>query len=298
MILRETGIRRRALAAHALLNIPVMNKLLTLALSLPLVACVVGADSPTSGGDGTPGPGPGGDPSSSADHITTDTTWTGTVDVTKALTVDPGVTLTITAGTTVRFATGKGINVAGIVDVQGMKGSPVQLSPATAGGHYNGFLVSTNGELKMTYGVQVGGGISVNGGKLTVTDTSMSQAFGDFLVVGSGTVDVSYSSIGLAAGATDTTHCDMHFSAQNGSSIKVTHSNISTSDFGVMLYGGPGVDLTYNNWFSNTTDVDASPGAGADLSYGWFEKTPPSSSTLIYNNRATSRLPVGVAGPR
>jgi hypothetical protein len=187
------------------------------------------------------------------------------------------------------------------VDVQGKKGSPVHLSPATVGDHHYGFIVPANGELKMAYGVQVGGGISVNGGKITVSDTLMSQASGDFLVVGSGTVDVSYSAIGLEPGAgTDTTHCDMHFGATNGSLISVTHSNISTSSYGIMLYGGPGVNLTYNNWFSNEIDVDTSPGAQADLSYGWFAKATPaagSGATLIYTNPSATRLPAATTDP-
>jgi hypothetical protein len=281
-----------------------MNKLLTLALSLPMVACVVGSDTSTPSGDDTTGPGPGpgmpGGTPVSSDHISSNTTWSGTMSLAKPVTVDPGVTLTIAAGTTVKFDAGAGLNVAGIVDVQGTKASPVNLSPSATGGHHSGFIIPATGELKMAYGIQVGGGITVNGGKLTVTDTKMSQASGDFLVVGSGTVDVSYSAIGLEPGAgTDTTHCDMHFDAQNGSTIKVTHSNISTSSYGIMLYTGPGVNLTYNNWFSNTTDVDTSGGAGADLSFGWFAKGAPtagSGATLIYNNKAAARLTD--AGPR
>jgi hypothetical protein len=271
-----------------------MNKLLTLAVSAPLMACLARTDAPSGGGTG------GGQGNSAGDHITTDTTWTGTVDVARPMTVDPGVTLTIASGTTVRLAASTGIHVAGVVDVQGTKAAPVHLSPANAGGHHYGFVVPTNGELRMAYGVQVGGGISVEGGTITVTDTLMSRSLGDFLVADAGTVDVSYSAIGLEPGAgMDTSHCDLHFGGTSGSTFKVTHSNISTSLYGVMLYGGPGVDLTYNNWFSNDLDVDTLPGAGADVSYGWFEKGAPvagGGATLIYDNRAAQRLVD--AGPR
>jgi hypothetical protein len=299
MILRKTSIARRALAAHALLNIAVMNKLLPLALSLPLVACVVGTEPSTSGDDGTGGGSGSGSGNGAGDHITSNTTWTGTQDVTRPITVDPGVTLTIAPGTTVRLASGTVITVEGIIDVQGTKASPVHLSPATAGDHYS-FAIPASGTLKMVYGIQTGGEILVNGGKITATDTRMSQASHDLLVVGAGTVDVSYSSIGIEPGAgTDTTHCDMHFGATGGSLIKVTHSNISTSLYGIMLYGGPGVDLTYDNWFSNQTDIDTLPGAGADISYGWFAEGAPvagSGATLIYTNPAAGRL--ADAGPR
>jgi len=279
-----------------------MNKLLTLSLSLPLVACVVGADAPGgAGGGGGGGNGSGsGSGDSAAAHISAPTTWTGTMPVPGQLTIDKGVTLTVAAGTTVTFAPGASITVNGTLAIQGTKASVVHLSPATAGGHHNGLSIPDGGELKMTYGVQVGGGIDVNGGKVTIADTLMSQSSGDFLVVGTGTVDVSYSAIGIEPNAgTDTTHCDMHFGSA-GASIKVTHSNVSTAAYGIMLYGGTGVDLTYDNWFSNQTDVDTYPGAGGDFSHGWFSKGAPvagSGATIIYNNPAAARLPAATVDP-
>jgi hypothetical protein len=286
----------------------VMNKLLTLALSFPLVACVVGSDTATGGDDGTGSGNGSGSGSGSGSggggngHITSNTMWTGTVDVAKDTVVDSGVTLTIAPGTTVRFASGVAISAAGIVDIQGTKASPVHLSPSVAGGHFGGITVPANGEVKMAYGVQAGGGVSVYGGKLTVTDSLMSQASGDFLVVSAGTVNVSYSAIGLEPGAgTDTTHCDMHFGG-TATTIHVTHSNISTSSYGIMLYGGSGVDLTYNNWFANSdADVDTSGAAGGtsgDISNGWFQKAPGPfpGATVTAKNLAAARLTD--AGPR
>jgi len=221
------------------------------------------------------------------------------MDVAKQTVVDAGVTLTIAAGTTVHFAAGTGITIQGVVDVQGTKASLVHLTPSTAGDHHNGFSVPSGGELKMTYAVQVGGGIEVSGsGKATVSDTQMSQAGGDFLVVGSGTVNVTYSSIGLAAG-TDSTHCNMHFAG--ATKISVTHSNISGVPYGLMLYGGTGVDLTYNNWFGNLNDIATQPGppVSADISFGYFAKTAPTSggvATYTYNSPAAAKLTD--AGPR
>jgi hypothetical protein len=283
-----------------------MTKLLTLALSLPLLACVVGsgtdpADDTGSGSNGGSGSNTGSG-TGTGNHITTNTTWSTSMDVTKDLTVDAGVTLTIAAGTTVKFAPTGSIAVEGIVDVQGTKAQPVNLVPSTTGGHHGGFSIPMGGQLKMAYGIQVGGGISVNGGKITVTDTHMSQAEGDFLIVGAGSVDVSYSAIGLEPGAgTDTTHCDMHFGG-SGVTIKVTHSNISTSSYGLMLYGGSAVDLTYNNWFKNTPyQIDTQPGVSADISYGWFDTATPTAvggATLTATNLSATRLPATLAGPR
>lgn len=281
-----------------------MNKLLTLALSLPLAACVVGSDT-APGGDGT---NPGGDPTgnpggSTTDHITADAMWTGTMSVAKTMTVDAGVKLTIAPGTTVSFGGSGSLVVKGLLDVQGTKASPVHLSPDTTGGHYAGISVQGTGELKMAYAVQVGGGISVDSGKITVTDTLMSQASGDFLVASGGTVNVSYSAIGLEPGAgTDTTHCDMHFGGDPGT-ITITHSNISSSSYGLMLYAGVNTNLTYNNWFNNTTQVEPLGSVSGDVSNGWFDKGVPMSSgsaTFIAANVTTSpasRLPAASVDP-
>jgi hypothetical protein len=298
---------RRGLAAHPLLYIAVMNKLLALGLSLPLVACVIGSGTDTggtgpggSGGSGGsdlgPGPAPGGD------HIAADMTWTGAMSVTGTTTVDAGVKLTIAAGTTVKFGPSGAIVVNGSLDVQGTKAQPVNLVEATIGDHFIGTTISAGGAITMNYAVQNGGGIAVNpGGKLTVTNSQLSHSSHDFLVVTDGTVDVSYSSIGMDPdGGADTTHCDMHFGG-SGSTIKVTHSNISTSVYGLMLYGGNNVDLTLNNWSNNSfTQIDTQPGVSADISGGFFDKAPVAGAgaTLTYNNPAPSRLPVTMAGPQ
>lgn len=304
MISQINSASRRAPAAHPLLYSAVMNKLLALGLSLPLVACVIGSGTDTTGpgsggsngSDLGPGPGPGGD------HITADATWTGMMSVTGTTTVDAGVKLIIAAGTTVKFGPSGALVVNGSLDVQGTKAQVVSLLPATAGGNFIGTTVSAGGSILMNYAVQTGGGITVNpGGKLTATNTRMSHSSHDFLVVTDGNVDVSYSSIGMDPdGGADTTHCDMHFGG-SGSTIKVTHSNISTSVYGLMLYGGNQVDLTLNNWSNNSfTQIDTQPGVSADISGGWFDKAPAAgpAATLTYNNPAPNRLPVDQAGPQ
>ena len=293
-------------AAHPLLNSAVMNKLLTLALAVPLVACVVGSGTDTTdpgqepGGGSGPGTGPG---TGTGDHLTTNTTWSGAQDVQKALTVDPGVTLTISAGTTVKFGTNGAITIKGIVDIQGTKAQVVTLAPSVAGSFYGNIEVALGGELKMNYVVQTGGEDLVNGGKLTVTNTRMSNAPHDLLVVNSGTVDMSYSAIGLEPGmGTDSTHCDMHFGG-SGTTIKVTHSNISTSAYGLMLYGGNNVDLTLNNWFANPIQIDTSAGVSGNITGSWFDKGAPvagtgATLTYDYQNPVMTRLPATLAGPQ
>ncbi len=295
---------RCAISAHALLYTPVMNKLLTLALSLPMVACVIGsgADTTTSGtggnGDGTgSGTGAGTGTGTSAGHITANTTWTGTVNVTQQTTVDPNVTLTIAAGTAVVIAPQMEIAVQGSVDIQGTKQSLVQISPTSSGGHHYGFSVASGGSLNMDYAEQIGGGITVEGGTVNITDSKLSGASGDLLIVGSGQVTMVYSAIGLETGI-DSTHCDMHFGG-SGTTISITKSNISASQYGLMLYGGNQVDLTSNNWFTNTIQIDTQPQVSGDISGGWFDNGVPTAgagATLVSTPNAPGRLTD--AGPR
>jgi hypothetical protein len=294
-------------AAHPLLYTAVMNKLrvagLSLGLSLPLAACVIGSGADTP--EPTPGGGSNGSNNGSgaaaANHIKEDTTWSGNVDVTSATTIDASVKLTIAPGTTVKFGPSGSLVVKGTVDVQGSKAQVVNLIPAAAGAHFGATSVQAGGSLTMNYAVQTGGGIQVDGGTLKLTNTRMAQAEGDFLVVGDGNVDVEYSAIGLEAGAgTDSTHCDMHFGG-GGATIKVTHSNISTSSYGLMLYGGNNVDLTFNNWFKNPIQIDTTAGVSANISNGWFDNGAPKAgggATLTADNLSATRLPPTMAGPQ
>ena len=118
-----------------------------------------------------------------------------------------------------------------------------------------------------------------------------------------GSVDMSYSAIGLEPGTrTDTNHCDMHFGG-SGTTIKVTHSNISTSAYGLMLYGGNNVDLTLNNWFNNPIQIDTSAGVSGNITGGWFDKGAPTAGTgatltYDYQNPVMTRLPDTMAGPQ
>lgn len=267
-----------------------MSKLITVALAMPLVACVTAADDAAMA--------PVLDGVSVSGHVAADATWTGTVNVVNQLTVDRGATLTIAAGTTVRIAEGASIVAQGTVNVQGTKASGVQISPTTATGHHNGFSIPSGGVLQMSYAIQVGGNLEVTGGRLTVTDSKMSRALGDLLVVNAGTVDMSYSQIGADEGS-DSTHCDGHFGG-GGITIKLAHSNLAKAAYGLMLYGGSAVDLTYDNWFGNAIDIDTSPGVMGDVTGSWFERGAPSAGAgaelLGLDSLASAR--VADAGPR
>jgi len=267
-----------------------MSKLITVALALPLFACVTANDNADTA--------PVLDGVSVSGHLAADATWTGTVNVVKPLTVDRGATLTVAAGTTIRIAEGASIAAQGTVKVQGTKAALVQIAPTTATGHHDGFSIPSGGVLEMSYVVQVGGNLEVSGGRLTVTDSKMSRAQGDLLVVNAGTVEMSYSQIGADEGS-DSTHCDGHFGG-SGITIKLTHSNLAKAAYGLMLYGGSGVDLTYDNWFGNGIDVDTSPGVVGDLTGSWFERGAPSAGAgaqlLGLDSLATARVPD--AGPR
>jgi hypothetical protein len=107
-----------------------MKKLLVLALTLSMTACIVGSESGSSGDDddGVVDPPPG-DPNALSGVITADRTLTGTVNVTGATTVDSGVTLTIEAGTTLNFKSNANLNVKGTLLVNGTSAAKVTLAP-------------------------------------------------------------------------------------------------------------------------------------------------------------------------
>ncbi|HEY1555144.1 MAG TPA: hypothetical protein VGF94_09970 [Kofleriaceae bacterium] len=272
-----------------------MMKALVLALSLPLVACMVGDTgnvSPGGGGGGGGGGGSGsgsGSGSGGAGEISTDTTWSGTMTISANVTVDPAVTLTIAAGATIDIATGVEITVNGTLLSNGTAASPVIIEPADGAAHFGagetGVIVGdgTNvATLTYTFTKQVGAGILVNGGSTaTITDSHFAQSEGDFLVTSTGAtpavVVAKYIQIGLDTG--DTTHCDTHF---GGGTLTMVHSVITGSSYGSMFYGGTGAKFKSNNWLTNTTEVDATPGAvSGDFTGSYFQNTPPAAMSGI-----------------
>ncbi|MBS1121194.1 MAG: hypothetical protein H6Q90_3422 [Deltaproteobacteria bacterium] len=281
-----------------------MKKLLVFALSLPLVACVVG-DQGQTGDDGTGGGGGGGGGGGSgsgsgsgsgvAGHITADTTWSGTQAIDSATTIDAGVTVTVAAGTTVTIKSSASLTIEGILDIQGTSAAKVTIAATTPTDTHGGLRIPAGGELRMHYAVQSGGGISTSGsGKATIVDSSLSNpgtpsSRGDFLVMNGGTLDMQFSEIGLATG--DGTHCAFHFGG-SGNTISVTHSTIQGDPYGLMFYGGTGAIFTSNNW-ENPINVDTSPGVAGDFSNSFFQggaPTPGSGATLTLNTLSATRL--------
>ena len=289
-----------------------MTKVLLLALSLPLVACVVGDSGstvPGGGGDDT-GSDPGSDPGGGSGlnfsgSITADTTWTGTVNLLGTVTVESGVTLTMAAGTTVNSGTSSDteITIDGTVLEMGAKGNTVNLNRVAFG-------FASGGNLTATYAVHTGGGMEVvTGATVNLTDTQLSHAEGDFLTMSGGVVTVDHSQIGVGAPTdttrgVDTTHCDMHFNQTTDTGTSVTNSNIASSSYGIMLYTS-NVTLTGNNWYGNTNDFEPGvTGVSGDVADGsWFQAangsttyTPPGVQGVSFAN--LSATPIATAGIR
>jgi len=265
-----------------------------LVLVLGLAGCGVGSDPPADGSGGSPG------------HITASTTWTGTQQIDAATTIDPGVTVTVAPGTTISIKTGVKLTVAGTLELSGTSASKVTVQPAAGAASFSGIDISSGGQLAMAYTVMTGGSIVTTGtGKATIRDSQLSHAPGDLLIMNGGTVDVQYTAIGVEPPATDTTHCDAHFGGTGGNTITFTHSNISTSAYGLMFYAGQAANMQYDNWFSNQTNVDLQPGVTGDFSSGYFQGSPPTGAGIMANGLASARLPACTgandatcAGPR
>ena len=286
------------------------------AISLAVILAACGGSGPSVGDDVVPPP-PGGDGSVTppepdanlactgvtstdvAGKITANQTWSDNINLTASINIAAGVTVTVMPGTIIHIPENATIGLAGTLDIQGTKQCTVVGRSTTPGQFWQGISVVTGGELIAHYYNQTGGGIHTTGtGKATIIDSTMSNCSGDWLVMGGGTVDVEYSWIGVEEGLTDTSHCDLHFGGTAANTIKVTHTNLSTSSYGMMFYNGLNADLTFNNWFGNLHDIDttvAMPVTG-DLSNGWFERGAPAIQGLTANNMATARL--SDAGPR
>ncbi|MCX5743355.1 MAG: hypothetical protein NT062_12755 [Proteobacteria bacterium] len=274
-----------------------MNKLLSLALALPLVACVVGTD------EMTPGPGPGSapvgsdpppsgtdpDPTALQGSITAPLTLSGAVKVTGAITIEAGAVVTVMPGTTIEIASPSvAINVKGTFDIQGAKGSEVVMQPTNAADHWGG--VNVTGSYKMSYGKQIGGPIHMSGATAStlIVDSTMARASGDYLVMGGGTLDVQYSNLGLETG--DSSHCNLHLN--QAASIVFTHNNIAGAPYGLMFYAGAG-DFTHNNWITVTGQYAVEPGntGSANFADSYFSGGQPTATPgLNYNPLASAKL--------
>ena len=181
-------------------------------------------------------------------HVSADATWEGAIDVPANVVIDAGVTVTVMSGTTINFAPTAGMTLDGHFNVEGTSACKATLQPSQVGAHWGGIVAATGSTLTMHHGVQVGAGIHTLGtANVTIIDSEISRANGDWLVMSGGTIDVEYSSFGLEPGQSDTTHCDMHLNNGYGNVVTVTHSNVPTSAYGVMFYGGNNANFTYDN---------------------------------------------------
>jgi hypothetical protein len=286
----------------------IMMKALSLLVSLPLVACVVGpgGSAPVTGGsDNGSGTQMGSNTGSAASgHITADTTWSGTYMIDSAITIDPGVTVTAAAGAALTFTAAGNLTVAGTLDVQGVKGTTVKLQPDVGLMNFNPINVS--GTLSFTYAEMTGGWLSLEStATTTITDSTLSHASHDLVVMDGGTLTFSYSQVGVNAPATDTTHCDLHFGGTSPV-IKAMHSTFSTSSYGVMFYAGNNADFTYDNWIGNAINVDPTVGqVTGDFSFSYFVGAAPTATGLTATNMSATQLPACIgtndamcAGPR
>jgi len=252
-----------------------------LALLVIFAACGTSDTTPPPGGDGT-----------ISGTIDADTTWTGDLQLKGNVLINSGVTVTVDPGTNITVATGASIDVEGTLAVNGEKGNVATIASAP-GQFWLG--VQVGGTYTMTYGAQSGGAIITmsSSAKVTITDSSVSAALGDFLILNGGTMDVEFSNVGLASG--DHTHCNMHVNETSG--ITFTHNVNQGVPYGLMLYAGTGVNFTHNNWIGNVTDVEPQPGGTGSFNESYFEKgIPPGVANSTFDNLASA--PLTDVGPR
>ncbi len=275
-----------------------MRKILAVAFALPLfAACTVGDDPTTDNGDEHPDPMMPTDPpvgDGISGTISADTTWSGTTRIKATTTIGAGVTVTVAAGTTLNFASGANIIIAdgATLKVDGTSAAKVIFQAEAGAAYWSG--ISVNGNLNLTYADLTGGSITTQSATaaLTIVDTKMYKASGDYVIMNGGSINMTYSQIGAAAGQTDTTHCNFHINA--ASSILVNNSNINGSPYGLMFYGGVNANFKSNNWYGATDkDVDTQSGVSGDFSLGYFAKGAPVAgpgATITATQLATAML--------
>ncbi|HTE51252.1 MAG TPA: hypothetical protein VK698_10320 [Kofleriaceae bacterium] len=132
------------------------------------------------------------------------------------------------------------------------------------------------------------------GGDLTVSDTELMTSQGDIVVTGGGRLLVEYSNIG---GTVDTyEHCNLHIGQADA--LVVRYSNIVTGQYGMMIGGIDGAEITHNNFEGNSTDIDpVGVVTAADFTENyWADGTPPLGAEYDFSSAASARI--AEAGPR
>jgi hypothetical protein len=227
--------------------------------------------------------------SGGATTITADTTWMGNMNFTAPVTITGAATVTVMPGTTVTFAPSASLAVLGTLNINGATGAGngITFGPATGSTSFAGISVGQGGNFNAKYLTLTGAEFeTMTGGTTTINDSKLSQSPGDMLIMSGGSVTFMYSIIGNPTGTGyeqgDTTHCDMHFDGV-GNTIKVSHSIVTTSAYGVMFYSGTGADFTFDNWSKNQTNIDAEGAVNGDFTGSYFDATPPMVAGLTYS---------------
>ncbi len=223
--------------------------------------------------------------------IDRDLVVTGDAELEGFVTIEPGATVTVEAGANVHVAAGASIEVDGALVLAGTKDAPI-----TFGTVPGEFWLGTSvfGSLDMRYTTQFGGGVFTNAPEATatITDSQLSNAVGDFLVMNDGNLDVSFTNVGLPTN--DHTHCNVHINGAQ--SIRFTHNNNVGVAYGLMLYAGSG-DFTHDNWIGNVFDIEPEPAGTGHFDGGYFEAGQPHGVVgSTFDSLATT--PLTDVGPR
>ena len=217
--------------------------------------------------------------------ITENQTWSGDRTIADFVTIDRDATVTVAAGTQLHALTASAIEVDGALVFEGTPEQTIELS-SLADELWLG--ISVAGELEMHYVDQRGGGVSTIAGdaKVTIADSRLASALGDLIVVDGGSVDISYSDIGIAEG--DHTHCNLHLNSVQA--FRFTHNNNVGVSYGLMLYGGQG-DFSHNNWMHNLIDIEPEPGGTGSFDDSYFARgQPPGVAGSTFANMASEPL--------
>ena len=260
---------------------PALPLIAALSISCGIDTADPGAGNPADPGDGT------GPVTEVSGHIATSTTWRDTIHVVGSTVIDAGATVTVMPGTTVDVGSGLVISVSGVLEIQGTKAAKVVFRSAVPDEFWTGIAVR-GGTVAASYLVEVGGALDISlAGKVTLTDSHLSRTSGDLLIMAGGTLDMTYSEIGLATGR-DTTHCNIHVSG--APAITATHSTFSAAVYGMMFYGGTNADFRYTNWFGNAIDVatEAAYPVTGDFSNSYFARGAPTYAGFTAQHMATA----------
>jgi hypothetical protein len=138
------------------------------------------------------------------------------------------------------------------------------------------------------------GGVTISdGGDLEITDSYLLTSVHDLIVQNGGRLTVDYSEIGDTQGVDE--HCDFHINRAD--LLSITHSNIISGVYGMMIGGTDGAVIQYNNFEGNNIDVsETGVNTAADFRFNYWDGGAPALGAVYDTSQpATERL---VAGPR